>query len=281
MIWYKVRRPLFGATSLVMLCVLPAVGGCDLLQSEPPEPVELSLEGIDVTSTSSGDLLIQSGEEVHLDAFVTNRSTSAIDSVVFRLERGSFEYVSYHTFIDGERVFESDFATLRPGQSLRHSVTIRIPPNTPAGTVEALSFVVSGARGRSGSVSGEIATVPLSYQPAVVGTRVDQDTDGDGQAEPGETARIVVEVGADPGNTPDVCFTYGITTSFAQATVLTPGGGPVYGGGCVSSASPVISLYFSFRSASFLSSGTVVPFTLTVQDRHGNTWDLPVRVTLA
>lgn len=269
------------AHCIAFALVALGASGCDTAQDEPPVPLDLVLDGVDVLETQSGDRLVQSGEYVELDAFLTNRSALPIDSVGFRVESDEFDLGAggVSAYINGEVVYImgdiDDRATLGPGESVRINVRFRVPPNTPTGTVGTLAFRLTGRGDRSGRVTADITTAALPYEPAVVGTAVATDTNGNGRVEPGESAEIEVSVGAGPNGT--VCFGFGVTSALSQITVY---GLADAGSGCASLLSPGPAYRFGLRAASFVPSGTVVPLTLSARDRFGNTWALPFSVTL-
>ncbi len=251
----------------VLLVVLLTLTGCDALL--PPDPALLiSLDGTEIRQTTINDGLVQAGEYVVVDFFLTNVSDSAYVNVgPSATSPGPVRALQAHGPGPGR-----GFDRIEPGQSFRVIAEFQLDPNTPTGTAVPLTVTLTTPGEISVSFSTTLSTSALPYTGAAEDVAVSEDTDGDGQVEPGEEARVRFTPQFTGGSSsPSTCGGYRVTTTLAQVVILGVTDGSCAGGGERS---------FRFRASSTLPSGTTLPFVITLSDGLGNTWDTPVAIPL-
>lgn len=249
-------------TALLATSVLCASAGCDMQQDTPPPALNITLDGVDVTGTTINDGLVQAGEVVVAQLFITNRADSAYTDVLIRSE-GMVVSVD-----DRDRT--TFIPRFEPGQTVRLRTQFFVEPGTPVGTRLPTDLILRTPAEVSVTLPLGVTTSALPYEPVAEGAAVIADTDGDGRVEPGEEATVRFSAGFRGGPTDVTCLGYTASSSLAQVTILTDPGD------CSSAPERT----FRFRASSLLAPGTTLPFVIRLRDRLGNTYDFPVSVPL-
>lgn len=255
----------------VVLALALTGTGCDVVEAPPlppPPTLAITLTGTEVRETTVNDGLVQAGEYVLVDFFLTNASDSAYVNVglgatsagpvrgLQALTTGSYR----------------GFGRVGPGESVRAYLEFQVSPNTPVGTAVPLTLTLRVPSGVAASFSATLTTAPLPYAWEVGDVAVTADTDGDGRVEPGEEATVRFVTRMTGNSTPvSACGEYRVTTTLAQVVLL---------GGTDGSCGNGVARSFQFRASSTLAAGTPLPFVVRMSDRLENTWSTPFTIPL-